>query len=176
MDRPNQFLLHTLAETGNYVFHGTSKKGLMELSSHQHVIFGQHDGAPAVSATTEPEVAIFKALYNGRNKAGMSLRKRHIYNMYNPFGFVITESLYETVHKQHTPGFVYALAKSAFHLYSEKPDEWRSPHPIVPLASVRVTELNLSTVPLVMPDDQLATILEQQSHLHFNSKTFIRPL
>jgi hypothetical protein len=56
--------LHELAETGLFVFHGTNLTGIAELVPRQAFNKGEPDGTPAIFAATNPDIAIFQAVFN----------------------------------------------------------------------------------------------------------------
>ena len=127
-------LLHAIEATGQYVFHGSSTSGIVELEPRQ-----AHDcstgeqmkhGDPSIAGTIHADIAIFRAVIN-RGTTGFG-------KVDNTLEFCATQNALDLA--KHQIGYVYVLKKEGFVPFggNESSMEWRSlqaqkPERVVPV-------------------------------------------
>jgi hypothetical protein len=146
--------LMELEKSGNHVFHGspTGDMEILEPRQGRHVVDTKNpesqilDGRPAVSATPHAELAIFRAIINGKNvpfshNSGFGTR-----NGEKEFR-VSSKEVLDAV--KGSKGHVYVFDKKEFEPYdrdrkpAEDTMEWRSYTPVKPIEVVEVTSDDL---------------------------------
>lgn len=154
----NREKLFELEASGNHVFHGSDNGNIETMEPRQgtHVVDTSNpeessilDGNPAVAATPHAELAIFRAIINGRNipfphVTGFGTTK----NGEKHFS-ISDEKILEAV--KDKKGYVYVFDKKDFKPYDrnipENPRpqsmEWRSDQPVKPLDVIEVTSDDL---------------------------------
>lgn len=153
----NREKLFELEASNNYVFHGSDNGNIEELEPRQshHIVDISNpdetkivDGNPSVSATPHVEIAIFRAIINGRNipfnhTSGFETSDGKI------FFSVSEEKVFKAVRDKK--GYVYVFNKKDFQPYNrERPEnprphsmEWRSYKPVKPLEVIEITSEDL---------------------------------
>lgn len=152
---PTPTHLHNLAATTLYVFHGSPSPNLTVLEPRQ----GKHvtdisrpressipDGNPAVSATPYVDLAIFRAIINGKNIRCSHTSGFGVSNGEMEFSVSSQQVLDEAEGKR---GFVYVFDKKQFEPYDregkarEESMEWRSYESVTPIEVVEVSSADL---------------------------------
>jgi hypothetical protein len=141
-----------LEKAGNYVFHGSPVGDMETLEPRQ----GKHipdfnnpeefilDGKPAVSATPYAELAIFRAIINGKNIPFSHTSGFGISNGEKQFNVSSQDVLDEVKDKS---GFVYIFDKKKFEPYdrngnpNENNMEWRSYVSVKPVEIIDLLKL-----------------------------------
>jgi len=147
-------MLHGLAETGLFVFHGSDNPDIEELEPRQAYFRSKEDGKPAVCAIDFPDIAIFKSLIPGISGGWYGTREKGM-------NYVISDSSYKKM--KNNVGFVYILDKNLFspHKGDFGSGDLRSLERVNPLAKVRV-DINDSPEFELLPQDELLKFWDER--------------
>jgi hypothetical protein len=127
-----------LQAMGIYVFHGSVRGDLHELTPRQAYSHGKPDGKPCIAASERIEPPIFMAVLGSRYVGGWGKGKIE----QGQFGFFAERSDYEKAKQERWSGYIYVLNKSDFaHLSSW---EWRAYKSVRP---VKVIAVDFSDLP-----------------------------
>ena len=143
-------------ENGGFVFHGSRDGNIAKLSPRQAMTLEQGamipDGAPAVAATPQVEVAIFRALTDKESMLDRSVVPRTQFGMENGELFLGADPDVVAVMKEPSNmGYVYVFPESKFFAFEGRGEEVRGYVDMKPIAVVKVSgpELSLSVRPFV---------------------------
>ena len=142
-------ILHTLEQTGKYVFHGSPHANIPELNPHQPTDWPddieQEDGDPCVAASQFADPAIFHAVVRGDWRGfGQDRDDRSIF-------MHATQKALDLARGQKA--YVYVFLKSAFAPRNgdERDMEWRSEGNQKPIQVVEVTDRDLPKNITILP-------------------------
>lgn len=133
--------LEFLAQTDEYVFHGSWKK-LDELKPQQPYSHKKPDGEPSVCASGNYEISIFKSLVNTpacdtkKGVSGWSTDKNG-----NGLTFSATTEAMKCAEAENSIGYVHVFKKSDFERYRGM--EYRTNKNIKPLFIIGVKKVDL---------------------------------
>jgi hypothetical protein len=135
--------LHTLEQTGNFLFHGSPHVlDILEPRQAQTIkdekVGMVDDGEPAVATSPFADVAIFRALINSVNIFGNYYTSSFSYRN-GALSFTTNQETLEQA--KSCIGYVYVFNKSDFEKYS--PMEYRSLKAVTPIEVVKVTFVDL---------------------------------
>ncbi|HSX35996.1 MAG TPA: hypothetical protein VLH84_03630 [Patescibacteria group bacterium] len=124
--------LRQLADTGDYLFHGSATNSIATLEPRQAISHGKPDGEPCIAASEQIEPAIFMAVLGSRHTGG--------WGKDNPprgqYGFYVRRKDYEQAKAEKWNGYVYVLPRAPFEHFAAW--EWRAFMPIKPVKVIKV--------------------------------------
>ena len=150
--------LKELEKTGKYVFHGSPDE-IEVLEVRQPYTFDKEknkmveDGEPTVAATPYTDIAIFRAIVNGKNISGQHWSGFGYDGQKKKLEFRMSVSTAERA--KGKSGFVHVLDKKNFAPRNpDRPEgmEWRSSKSVKPVQVIKVTSDDLPKDIDIEPD------------------------
>jgi hypothetical protein len=120
-----------------YVFHGSLKGDIVELTPRQAYSHGKPDGPPCIAAPERIEPPLFMAILGSRHIGGWG--KGTIER--GQFGFFANKQDYQTAKQAQWSGYMYVLPKSDFEHVGAW--EWRASKSVTPIKVFKVDFSNL---------------------------------
>lgn len=140
--------LEELAKTGEYVFHGSGVK-LESLEPRQQTSFNSKtgqtelDGNPAICATENPDIAIFRALTNKQRAIQLGIKNYYThFDMNNgQASFGGNEASIDIARRPDIKGYVYVFSKNDFQPHNDL--EVRAYRKLKPVFTIEVKASDL---------------------------------